>query len=270
MYGRRLFLPALVAAAVLSTGCGSSSNQEQTQKQLVETQKQLEQTKQQLQDAQAKAAQSTEQQATQGVKPAGAPVSPAAAPVAPAPRRPEEVKSTAVPPSRSATIPAGTTIVVRTTGLISTKKATEGSAFEATLVEPLVVDGYTVAKKGANVEGVVTNADPGGRVKGVATLAVQLRSIVADDGKRLAVRTSTVAREAKSSVKKDALKVGIGSGIGAAIGAIAGGGKGAAIGAGAGAAGGTGVVLATHGEPAEIPSESVLRFRLSAPVATNR
>ncbi|MCC6862337.1 MAG: hypothetical protein IT158_27425 [Bryobacterales bacterium] len=46
-------------------------------------------------------------------------------------------------------------------------------------------------------------------------------------------------------------KVGIGAGIGAA----AGGGT------------GTAAVLATRGKPAVIPAESVLRFRLTAPVA---
>ena len=62
------------------------------------------------------------------------------------------------------------------------------------------------------------------------------------------------------------MKVGVASGIGAAIGAIAGGGKGAAIGAGAGAAGGTGLVLGTRGEAAELPAETVLSFKLAAPV----
>lgn len=176
----------------------------------------------------------------------------------------EEAKRIAAPAPYH-TLAAGTPIAVRTTSLITTKRASTGSVFEATLTEPLVVDGYTVAGKGAEVAGVVTNADPGGRVKGVASISVALRSVTMDDGRRLAIRTDSVSAEAKKSTKKDALKIGIGSGIGAAIGAIAGGGKGAAIGAGAGAAGGTGMALATKGEAAEIPSETVLNFALSAP-----
>jgi hypothetical protein len=164
------------------------------------------------------------------------------------------------------TLAAGTPVSVRTTGSISTKRSSNGSIFEATLVEPLVIDGYTVAGKGATVEGVVTNSDPGGRVKGVASISVALRSLMMEDGRRLPIRTSTVSEDAKKTGKKDAMKVGIASGIGAAIGAIAGGGKGAAIGAGAGAAGGTGMALATRGEAAEIAAESVLNFTLSAPV----
>jgi hypothetical protein len=156
---------------------------------------------------------------------------------------------------------------VRTIGRLSTKDATNGTPFEATLAEPLVVDGHTLAKRGATVTGVVTNSDPGGRVKGVASLSLALRSLVTADGDKVQLSTSAVTQDAKKSTKKDAIKVGIGSGIGAAIGAIAGGGKGAAIGAGAGAAGGTGVAMATRGDPAEIPSETVLTFRLSAPVS---
>ena len=40
----------------------------------------------------------------------------------------------------------------------------------------------------------------------------------------------------------------------------------AAIGAGAGGAAGTGVVLATRGKPAVVAAESVITFRLNAPV----
>jgi hypothetical protein len=88
----------------------------------------------------------------------------------------------------------------------------------------------------------------------------------AASGGSVGISTSTITRDANSTKKKDAMKIGIGSGVGAAIGAIAGGGKGAAIGAAAGGGAGTGVVLGTHGDAAVIPSESVLHFTLRAPV----
>ncbi len=112
------------------------------------------------------------------------------------------------------------------------------------------------------MKGQVVESDPGGRVKGRAQLAVQLTSLETVDGTVVPISTDSVVEVAAASKKKDALKVGIGSGIGAAIGAIAGGGKGAAIGAAAGAGAGTGAVLATRGDPATIPSEAVLTFRL--------
>lgn len=155
---------------------------------------------------------------------------------------------------------------MRTITTISTKTAIAGDRFEGTLARDLEVDGYVIAPRGAKVVGEVTDSDAGGRVKGVASLTVRLNRITDHAGDAVPVSTQAVSKAAQSSTKKDALKVGIGAGIGAAIGAIAGGGKGAAIGAGAGGAAGTGMVLATRGDAATIPSETVLTFRLSAPV----
>jgi hypothetical protein len=155
---------------------------------------------------------------------------------------------------------------VRTTTTISTKTAKDGDSFLATLSEPLAVGGKTLAPSGADVEGVVVRSDGGGRVKGVASIQVALKSVRLGDGRKIGISTAPVEQDAKSTKKKDAAKIGIGAGVGAAIGAIAGGGKGAAIGAGVGGGAGTATVLATKGDPAVIPSESLLTFTLRAPV----
>ncbi|HLA41751.1 MAG TPA: hypothetical protein VJ417_17235 [Candidatus Glassbacteria bacterium] len=161
---------------------------------------------------------------------------------------------------------AGTRLTVRTTNTLSTKTLQNGDTFTATLEEPLVEGNWVIAPKGSTVEGRIVNSDPGGRVKGVASLAVALTQLHTADGQVLDISYNTFTVEAKSTEGKDAAKIGIGAGVGAAIGAIAGGGKGAATGAAAGAGAGTGVVLATHGDAAEIGSETVLTFELSAPV----
>lgn len=257
---------AAACFALLTAGCSKPQDEtarklEEVQKQLDETKKQLDATKGQAEGAGQSAAGQTSPAASQpapaqGKQPASSQVQPSSPAGSPAPP----------PAPKSYTLAAGTPVVVRTIGAVSTKSSSAGSPLEATLSEPLVADGHVIAAKGARVQGVVTDADPGGRVKGVATIAVALRSVTLADGRSLDIKTSSVARQARKSKTKDAVKVGIASGIGAAIGAIAGGGKGAAIGAGAGAAGGTGVVLATRGEPATIPAESALTFKLSAPV----
>jgi hypothetical protein len=162
-------------------------------------------------------------------------------------------------------VPEGTVLKVRTTNTLSTKTNQAGEAFTASLEEPLISGDKVIARKGATVRGVIAEADPGGRVKGVAHLAVRLASLETADGKTVSLSTNTVGRQAQATKRKDAAKIGIGSGVGAVIGAIAGGGKGAAIGAAAGAGAGTGVVLATHGDAAVLPAESVLQFRLTAP-----
>ena len=169
-------------------------------------------------------------------------------------------------PPRVFTIRSGARITIFTARELSTKTAKDGDRFTASLARPIVDGDWVIAKKGATVEGVIVNSDPGGRVKGRASMTVKLRSLQLADGRTVDLSTNSYTKQAKSTKKKDALKIGVGAGIGAAIGAIAGGGKGAAIGAGAGGGAGTGLVLATRGDPAVIPGESQLSFSLQAPI----
>ncbi len=188
---------------------------------------------------------------------------PAKAPVAaeaPPPAAPVKVEP------RSIVIPAGTALQVRTGIGLSTKRHKAGQPFEAALAQPWIVGDRTIAAKGAAVQGVIESSNPGGRIKGRASLTVRIASVQTVEG-AVKVSTSSVTRQASGTKKRDAAKIGAGAGAGAAIGALVGGGAGAAIGAAAGGGGGTGVVLATRGAPAEIAAESLLTFRLRAPVA---
>jgi hypothetical protein len=174
------------------------------------------------------------------------------------------------PTPRVFTVRAGTRITISTAKTLSTKTDKDGERFVASLARPIVDDDWVIAKRGALVEGVVVNSDPGGRVKGRASMTVRLRSLQLADGSTVELSSSSYTKVARGAKKKDAMKIGIGAGIGAAIGAIAGGGKGAAIGAGAGGGAGTGLVLATRGDPAVIPSESQLTFRLQSPITVTK
>lgn len=170
------------------------------------------------------------------------------------------------PPSVSVTLPGGTPLVVRTTTALSTSTQVAGQPFTAHLEQPLVLGSREIAARGAEVEGRIVESDKGGRVKGVATIAVQMTRLYTSGGHVVDISTDAITRDANATKGKDATKIGIGSGVGAAIGGIVGGGKGAAIGAAAGAGAGTGTVLGTHGDAAVIPSESVLHFTLRAPL----
>ncbi len=263
------FLPALVLSlAIVISGCGTKQTpQAEAEQKLADAQKQLEEAQKQVDEAKTQAAAAQSQQPAPGGA-APAPGRTPGAPTAPAPKSgwgdtPKTAAAPAAP--KEITLPAGTPIVIRTTTALSTKTAASGSPFAASLEKDLTVDGRLVAPKGAEVAGVVTSSDPGGRVKGVASIAVTLTSISTPAGP-IKIDTNNRGAQAKSSVKKDVIKGGIMTGVGAAIGAIAGGGKGAAIGAGAGAAAGTGTAMMTKGDPAVIPAESVLTFKLAAPV----
>jgi phage-related minor tail protein len=226
---------------------------EQAQRQAADARRQLEQARQKA--AQTSPGASAPAEGSQSAaQPAAGSSSPATTSVAPPPPAPKPV-----------TAPAGTQIVIRTNTTLSTKDLKNGDTFTATLQQPLVVDGVTIAPRGAVVEGVVVESDPGGRVKGVAQLSIALRSLQTVEG-NVDIQTGSYAVEAKSSVKKDVTRGAIMTGVGAAVGAIAGGGRGAAVGAGVGAGAGTATAMATRGEHATIPAESVLTFQLKSPV----
>jgi hypothetical protein len=104
-------------------------------------------------------------------------------------------------------------------------------------------------------------------VDGLSTIALTLTDISTTDGQTVRIRTSNWEKQGDKSTAENAAKIGGGAVLGAIIGAIAGGGKGAAIGAASGGAAGTGVALATRGKPTVLPVESVVTFRLDAPVS---
>jgi hypothetical protein len=186
---------------------------------------------------------------------AAAPPAPQPAPAPPPP-----------PPPRKFTLAERRAISVYTTSTLSTKTNQAGEEFATTLAEPITDGDWVIAKKGARVEGVIVDSDPGGKVKEVASITVSLKSLTLADGRTVQLATSHFTRQAKTTKGKDAKKIGIGAGVGAAVGAIVGGGKGAAIGAGVGGAAGTGAVLATKGDPAVIPAETRVSVTLKSPV----
>lgn len=163
----------------------------------------------------------------------------------------------------SGEIPSGTSIAVRLIDDIDSQKAQVGDTFRASLNEPLVVAGRTLADRGADATLKLIEEKESGRIAGKAVLAIQLVSVKIG-GRDVAVTTSEFTQESGSRGKETAVRTGIGSAIGAAIGAVAGGGKGAAIGAGVGAGAGVGSQVFTKGERVRIPSETVLTFQTTA------
>jgi hypothetical protein len=156
-------------------------------------------------------------------------------------------------------------IPVRTTTELSTSQLANGSTFRAVLERPLRVGDTVLAAQGAEVAGVVVSSDPGGKVKGVASLEVTIRSVAGRKNHTIPLKADHYSVVAEKSTGRDMKRTGIMTGAGAVVGAIAGGGKGAAIGAGAGAAAGVGTSMATRGKAAVIPAETLMEFRLSAP-----
>ena len=191
---------------------------------------------------------------------------PSPEPVAPAPQ-PENVTPPPPPPQpRQVTLNAGLLLSVRLLDGLSSERNNPGDTFAGTLDQPLKAEGLVIAERGARVEGRVASADRGGKVRGVASLSIELTRVRLSDGQTISIRTDSFDKHAEANHGEDAAKVGGGAVIGAVIGAIAGGGKGAAIGAGVGGAAGGGDVLLTRGKPATLPSETRITFRLNTPL----
>lgn len=163
------------------------------------------------------------------------------------------------------TIPSGTTLRLSLQSAVASDSSRVEQPVRATLRSPVTVNGRVVVPAGSEVNGVVTDAEQSGRVKGRARLAMRFNSLRAN-GEAYDIKTSGYAQEAAATKKQDAEKIAIGAGAGAALGAILGGGGGAAKGAAIGGAGGTGVVLATKGKEVRLGPGAAITTRLTAPL----
>jgi hypothetical protein len=159
------------------------------------------------------------------------------------------------------TITAGTRISVRTIDAVDSTKNHVGDRFQASLEEPLMVDGNTVIAKGADVYGRLTESKTSGTFAGRSQLQLELTGIVVN-GQTVPVVTGEYELTGKSRGASTAKRTVGGAAVGSIIGAIAGGGKGAAIGAGVGAGAGAGSEIITKGDQVKIPSETLLDFTL--------
>ncbi len=165
------------------------------------------------------------------------------------------------------TLPVGTLITVRTTQLVSSDRNRPNDAFTTVLEQPVVARGWVLARRGQIVVGRVAIAETAGRFRGLSELAVELTELVLVDGQQVPIRTHLMTGSGDTSLGRDAEIIGMTTGVGVLVGAAAGGGRGAAIGAAAGAAAGLAGILTTRGQPTEIYAETVLTFRLEAPLA---
>jgi hypothetical protein len=134
------------------------------------------------------------------------------------------------------TLAAGMSLAVRIGETISSARNQPGDSFLATLTQPLVIDGFIIAERGARVEGSVVEAAPVGRGRGASHLAVSVVRLATADGQNIRIRTEPYTKDGPSPAAMDAAKVGGGAAIGD--------------------------VLLTRGKPAEIPVETRISFRV--------
>ena len=184
---------------------------------------------------------------------------------APAPRA-------AVPVPPTLTLPAGAVISARSTQWLSSDKNHPGDTFSATLDQPVVANGWVVARRGQTILGRVDVAQKASEGNGVSRLSVEITELTLVDGEQLPVSTRmqrVAPPYSQYPPGRSAATVATTTAVGAIVGAAVGRGVGAAIGAGLGATTGAAIVLSSRGRATMIAPETLLTFQLTSPVSVS-
>jgi hypothetical protein len=139
-----------------------------------------------------------------------------------------------------------------------------GGRFQASLEEPLRVDGNEIVSRDAAVYGRLAESKESGTFTGRSQLRLELTTLVVN-GQTVPIVTGDYELAGKSRGASTAKRTVGGAAVGSIIGALAGGGKGAAIGAGVGA--GAGSEIITKGDQVKVPSETLIEFTLQQDVS---
>ena len=169
------------------------------------------------------------------------------------------------PGGQLVTVPGGSVLPVSINRWISSGDAAPGSTFTAIVANDVLAGGQIAIPRGATVEGTVLDAKGAGVLKGRGSLTLQLNMLDLG-GQRIPLQSDAFTVNGRDKTAQSVNSTLIGAGIGALLGAAIGRGTGAAIGAGVGGAAGLGSSAASNGGQATVPSEALLRFRLTAPL----
>jgi hypothetical protein len=160
-------------------------------------------------------------------------------------------------------IGVGTEFDVRLQSGLSSKTSQVEDRFEATtLVDLRDANGRVMVPAGSLMRGMVSSVNRATRTDRKGSLAVSFDRVTIH-GRSYPIRATVSQALESEGIMGEKGKIGIGAGAGAILGAILGGGKGALAGI---LIGGGGTILATEGNDVELPSGSVLRVRLDAPL----
>lgn len=183
-----------------------------------------------------------------------------------------------------AEIPQGSHVLLRMVNSISTRTASPGDYVYMTTATPIVANGGVVVPTGSYVQGVVTQSQRSGRVKGRAELSIRIETLTLPSGKVIKVAPHLNSVDSEGTEQKvdkeggvkqggskgaDAARIATTGGMGAAIGGLTDRSwEGAGIGAGAGGAVGLATVLLTRGREVELKQGTTVdvTFQRAVPV----
>ena len=166
-----------------------------------------------------------------------------------------EVALAAVQPAAT-TAPAGTRLMIRTTEAVDSSRNGAGHRFRGQLEGALVVDGVTVAPRGAFVHGILTSSSQAGRMAGSADLTMEFTDIMIDD-QLFPIRTTALSAESGGEAGRTVGRTARAAAVGGLIGGSSGARTGARVGVGAS--------LLTSGASINVPRGTLLETTLAEP-----
>jgi hypothetical protein len=177
----------------------------------------------------------------------------------------QKAPPTPLPPPPPVILPAGTVLSVRINEAVGSKTSKAGDKFTASIVEPVMLQGQSVIPARSAAEGIVDQAQQGGKIKGSSSLSLRLTSVNVK-GVAYPIRTGSFLEQGKGKGSRTAKSGAVGAGAGALVGGLAGGGKGALIGSAVGGGAGVAGSAFTGNKELTIPAETVLQFKLAQPL----
>ena len=153
------------------------------------------------------------------------------------------------------TVPAGTRLVIRTSDAIDSSQHSAGHRFRGQLEGALVVDGVTVAPRGAIVHGRIASASQAGRAVGSSELTVEFTDIMIDD-QLFPISTGGLAAQTGGEGRRTVGRTARAAAVGGLIGGSSGARTGARVGVGAS--------ILTSGASVNIPRGTIVETTLSA------
>jgi hypothetical protein len=166
-----------------------------------------------------------------------------------------EVALAAVQPP-AITAPAGTRLMIRTTESVDSSRNGAGHRFRGQLEGALVVDGVTVAPRGAFVHGILRSSNQAGRMAGSAELTMEFTDIMIDD-QLFPIRTTALSAQSGGEAGRTVGRTARAAAVGGLIGGSSGARTGARVGVGAS--------LLTSGASINVPRGTLLETTLAEP-----
>ncbi len=157
--------------------------------------------------------------------------------------------------SGQVTVPAGTRLVIRTSDAIDSSQHSAGHRFRGQLEGALVVDGVTVAPRGAIVHGRIASASQAGRAVGSSELSVEFTDIMIDD-QLFPISTSGLSAQTGGEGRRTVGRTARAAAVGGLIGGSSGARTGARVGVGAS--------ILTSGSSVNIPRGTIVETNLTA------